>query len=833
MEKKVKDSKWIEEVLQASNTGIWTIIIDEKNGKAGLYGDDVMLKLLGLLEYPGPEACYTHWNSRIEERYKHHVEACVSRMVETGKFLEVQYRWKHPWWGNIFVRCGGRAEHLEDGRIQLKGYHQNINELELLKQENRLREAEIEEIKQQKKNYNELFDSVLCGIITYKRENTKFVCKKVNKETLSIFRCGEERFKNKEEWDVSEMIVKEDIPSFLDMFKKLKKVGDKVSIELRILTNNREKVWVIGNTELIIDEDGEELYRSVFLDNNDSKQKTVILEEIAESVPGGVCLIDLETSSVIYGNEGFYGMYGCTESEMKEKYQNNIMPFMRRVDKKRIDKIIKEALEAGQKSIEYERQIQRPDERKVWILVKGTIVKSRGSLQLNCVLIDITKRKNMERELYLNDRRLSIALEQTANVVYDFDIQKGRIILKNGNFGSMLLAGIVDNAAENLVTMGILHKDYRKSFEEMWHQVANGAETASKELLVRYKEGGPFVWTKAVLRTIYTENGVPLRAVGIFEDISLQKTAELAFIKEEKYRQAMLTETLASAEVNVTQNTIEKAGGIWQRKEANVKMSYDELLERMKEKEIFSEDREMYYATVNREAFENFYKNGQTEIQCEHRRLDTEGRVRWMKLTAHLLKESASGDLKVLIYLRDIDNKKRDELTMKYQSERDSLTGLYNKGTAERLTRSFLEKETGNTVCHAFIIMDLDHFKIMNDSYGHQYGDEVLRNTAAVLRETFRSDDIEGRLGGDEMVVLMKNIPSRQCVEEKMEFIKKRLWEVSRNKDTPVTASIGVSFFKEHGNDYQELYRTADIALYKAKEQGRNQFVIYNASMEE
>lgn len=828
----LNDPKWIGEVLQASNTGIWTIIIDKEKNEAGMFAGDVMLKLLGLLEHPEPEECYIYWNSRIEEKYRSHVEACVKRMIETGKFLEVQYRWKHPWWGNIFVRCGGRAERLEDGKIQIRGYHQNVNELELLKQENRLREAEIEEIKQQKKTYNELFDSVLCGIVTYKKENTKFVFKKVNKEALHIFKYGKETFDGQEEWDVSEFIVKEDIPAFLEVFHSLKNIGDKVSKELRILTSDKEKVWIIGNTELIIDADGEEVYQSVFFDNNDSKQKTALLEEITENIPGGVCLIDLDTFSVLYGNEGFYVMHGCTEAEMREKYQNSTMPFLRRVDKKRIDKIIEEALAASQRSIEYEMQIQRADEKKVWVLVKGTIVKSLGNLQLNCVLIDITDRKNMERELYLNERRLSIALEQTANVVYDFDIKTGRAILKNGNFGPMVPAGIVDNAAENLVTLGILHKEYQKDFEEMWHQVANGSEMASKELLVRYKQGGPYVWTKAVLRTIYTENGAPLRAVGIFEDISLQKTAELAFIKEEKYRQAMLAETLASAEINVTKNIVEKASGLWERKEVNKKLSYDEILEHMLEHEIFSEDREGYYQMVKRESFQSFYDKGQTEIQFEHRRLEANERVRWMKLTAHLLKESISGDLKALIYLKDIDNRKRNELTMKYQSERDSLTGLYNKGTAEKLTRSFLEKEVRENARHAFIIMDLDHFKTMNDTYGHQYGDEVLRDTAAILRETFRSDDIEGRLGGDEMAILMKNIPSRECVVEKLEMIRRKLIERSR-KDINITVSIGVSFFWEHGSSYEELYRTADVALYQAKKQGRNRYVIYDSSMEE
>lgn len=485
---------------------------------------------------------------------------------------------------------------------------------------------------------------------------------------------------------------------------------------------------------------------------------------------------------------------------------------------------------SGQRNVEFELAIQRPDERKIWVLIRGTLINNLGSRQLNCVLIDITDRKNIERELFLNERRLSIALEQTANIVFDFDIKNGRALLKNGNFGPLVPAGIVDNAPENLVKLGILHKDYQKDFEEMWHQIANGSEMASKEMLVRYKQGAPYVWTKAVLRTIYSENGVPLRAVGILEDISLQKSAELAFIKEEKYRKAMLSETLASAEINVTQNRIEKTSGIWDGSTKIKEVSYDDLVEDMLEKEIFFEDRARYINFVSREALTAASDEGQAELNCEHRRVDPNGEIRWMRLTEHLLRDSVSGDLKVLAYLKDIDSKKRNELTMKYQSERDSLTGLYNKGTAERLTKEFLEREDNEDACHAFIIMDLDYFKTINDSYGHQYGDEVLKGTAAILKETFRSDDIEGRLGGDEMAVLMKNIPSRECVEGKLELIKKRLGELSKH-DRKITASIGVSFFREHGRNYEELYRTADIALYKAKEQGRNQYIIYDIEM--
>lgn len=824
-----KDPGWIEEVLQASNTGIWTIVADQNTGRNYMYADDSMLSLLGLPQQPDAEECYRHWSGRVDEKYRSYVDKCVEQMMYTGKFVEVQYQWNHPQWGRIFVRCGGLAEKQEDGRIRLRGYHQNVNELEFLKQEKRLRNAELEEIRQQEKNYNDLFNSVLCGITNYVIQDNTVVFTKINKEALRMFEYTREEFHAKKQWDISELVESEDIGIVKKGLETLRLPGDKINRELRFLTKGGRAFWVIENTELILDRNGNKEMQSVFIDIDDNKKKTVMLQEITENIPGGVCLLELDTYTLLYGNEGFYDLYGTTEQEMREINRSKLDAFIRKVDKKRINTIVRSACANKQRSVEFELPVLRPDNKKIWLLVRGTIINSCGTLQLNCVLIDITDRKNMERELFLNERRLSIALEQTANIVFDFDIKNGRAILKNGNFGPMVPAGIVDNAAENLVLLGILHEDNQKDFEDMWKQVANGSEMASKEIRVKYKMGGPFVWTKAVLRTIYTENGVPLRAVGILEDISLQKTAELAFIKEEKYRQAMLAETFASAEINLKHNTIEKASGVWEMTDKN--MTYDQILERLMETEIYYEDRERYYEVVSREGLAAAYDSGRSEVNIEHRRVNPHGRAIWMRLTAHLLREPVSGDLKALAYLKDIDKEKRTELAIKYQSERDSLTGLYNKGTAEQMTKSFLEEESRRGACHAFIIVDLDHFKTINDSYGHQYGDEVLRKAAAILKETFRNDDIEGRLGGDEMAVLMKNVPSTDCVKEKLELVRQRFLKISEDK-ADITASIGVSLFREHGKDYKELYRTADIALYRAKEEGRNRYIIYSRDIE-
>ena len=818
---------WMQEVLRLGNTGLWSIVIDTVHRKNHMYADDTMLGLLGLTDQPDPEECYSHWFSRIEPKYVDYVTESVDQMIRTGKLIEVQYPWYHPQWGTIYVRCGGKMEDSKDGLIQILGYHQNISELELLKRENKLCNEEIEEILHQRKSYNALFQSVLCGIINYTYEEEGLRFKKVNQEALEIFQYTQKEFTEHGAWKIEELIAAEDIPEFCNSMRSLKKVGDKANREIRFKTKHGEKVWVIEKTELVRDADGDEVYQSVFIDNNENKQKTVMLEEITENVPGGVCLLELATKKIIYGNEGFYQLYGCTEQEMRDIFSCDAGEFFFEEDIRKLDQLVSEAVKTGQKSITYERQIHRLDEKSLWVLVKGTIINNLGSLQLSCVLIDITDRKVMEHELYLNEKRLSIALEQTVNVLFDYDVTTNRMFLKSGHLGNGVIGEIIDEPGMTLVDRGILHEDYQEVFENMCQQITESEDFATGELLIRYEPDSSYIWTKAVLRNIYKEKGISRWAVGVFEDISLQKSAELALKREKKYRQAMLADTLASAEINLTKNVVEKTKGIWKKRQESTIWIYDELVEITANEAVYEEDRYYYLTMASRQAMVQMYLQGETEINCEHRRLDREGNARWMLLTAHLVKEPVSGDLKALIYLKDIDTKKKEELEIRFQSQRDSLTGLYNKGTSERLMKEELLKERPSHLNHAFIIIDLDHFKEINDNYGHQYGDEVLKRTARILTDTFRADDIIGRLGGDEMVVLMRNIPETDVVIEKLKQLETNFKSISLKKE-PVTASIGVAIFDEHGTSYDELYQNADIALYRAKEKGRNCFALFS-----
>ena len=172
-------------------------------------------------------------------------------------------------------------------------------------------------------------------------------------------------------------------------------------------------------------------------------------------------------------------------------------------------------------------------------------------------------------------------------------------------------------------------------------------------------------------------------------------------------------------------------------------------------------------------------------------------------------------------------NKIRSERD-KISSERDifKMEELFNKKTMENLCKmklkTFNENETSN-IFMAFYIIDLDHFKEVNDLFGHQFGDKVLVEFARGLRKIFRPNDCIGRFGGDEFVVIVDSLPNMEVVIRKAEQIKQIAFNLTvEGKGHIVTASIGVAIAPQNGRDYDSLFASADKAVYHVKNNGKN-----------
>ncbi len=184
-----------------------------------------------------------------------------------------------------------------------------------------------------------------------------------------------------------------------------------------------------------------------------------------------------------------------------------------------------------------------------------------------------------------------------------------------------------------------------------------------------------------------------------------------------------------------------------------------------------------------------------------------------------------SGELSQSVgMLEDITETKQ----LQKEADTDQLTGLDNRRSSVEKIRKYLEQpiDIPNTV-HVCMIMDLDYFKSLNDTLGHQMGDKALQDVAAILTQHFREYDILGRLGGDEFLIFIKNIPE-DVVERNINSLLKKLHLTykSENYQVNISASAGAVVVRESGNDFKELYHKADQALYEVKHKKRGGYKI-------
>lgn len=167
------------------------------------------------------------------------------------------------------------------------------------------------------------------------------------------------------------------------------------------------------------------------------------------------------------------------------------------------------------------------------------------------------------------------------------------------------------------------------------------------------------------------------------------------------------------------------------------------------------------------------------------------------------------------------------------EAEIDTLTKLYNKSTTEQVgkikLKTFSDIKDNDTLM-AFYIIDLDHFKEANDTYGHQFGDKVLMEFSKNLRKKFRPNDCIGRFGGDEFVVIIDNLPAMEIITRKARDIKNVALDLEVDgRPAGITASIGIAIVPQDGLDYETVFKAADEALYYVKANGRNGFYYQGA----
>ena len=243
--------------------------------------------------------------------------------------------------------------------------------------------------------------------------------------------------------------------------------------------------------------------------------------------------------------------------------------------------------------------------------------------------------------------------------------------------------------------------------------------------------------------------------------------------------------------------------------------------------------RSLYVDATRRADFERLMREVGSVTQFESQAHRRDGSVIWISENARVVRAT---DGRALYYegtVEDITERKRYQAELEFQATHDALTGLPNRGLLEDRLRQAIgyAHRNGSLVAVAFI--DLDRFKVINDSLGHGSGDEVLMRVSRRIRGALREIDTVARQGGDEFVVVLAEQPT---VESVVAVVERIIEEVAQpvtidGRELYVTCSVGIALYPTDGGDVTTLLRNADAAMFSAKERGRNSFQFYAPNM--
>ncbi len=169
--------------------------------------------------------------------------------------------------------------------------------------------------------------------------------------------------------------------------------------------------------------------------------------------------------------------------------------------------------------------------------------------------------------------------------------------------------------------------------------------------------------------------------------------------------------------------------------------------------------------------------------------------------------------------------------TMREQANMDPLTGLYNRRFCKDYARKLMAMSRRKDTPLGFIMLDLDHFKNINDVYGHEVGDRILRQFAKTVTQSMRETNLTARLGGEEFIILLPDTGAKACqvVAERIRNAVARMNapQVKEKPIPPITVSLGIAVYPEHGGTLEEMLQASDRALYESKRAGRNRSTLY------
>lgn len=480
---------------------------------------------------------------------------------------------------------------------------------------------------------------------------------------------------------------------------------------------------------------------------------------------------------------------------------------------------------SGDGVADFENRYRAKDGSYRWLLWSAT--PDLRERLIYAVAKDVTARKETESILQRREAQLAEA-QQVAHVgSWFWDIPERRLEWSDELYRIYGLEPH-ESVPDTKLYLERVHPDDRERVRAtVASAVRDRRDFSFQERIVR--PGGEVRTLLTKGRIGLADGGEPLRILGTSQDITGSERAKAALAEaEERFRNAFDNAPTGMALVSVDPKT---GGQLLRVNEALcsiVGYTGDELVGRDVQAITHPEDVDADVRLLRR-----LLSGDISNYEVEKRYIHADGHVVWALVRGSIVRDSAGRPLYGVGQMQDVTERKRFEEQLAHQALHDPLTGLPNRTLAlDRLGQALARAgRSGSTVAVLFI--DLDHFKVVNDSLGHHVGDHLLIAVARRLRKVLRSTDTVARLGGDEYLMVCDELPGAQeaiRMTERVEGALARPIELE-GEEQVVTASIGVAIADAPDQEAEALVRDADAAMYRAKELGRARYEVFDQAM--
>lgn len=547
--------------------------------------------------------------------------------------------------------------------------------------------------------------------------------------------------------------------------------------------------------------------------------------EWTESLPCGICaVIPNEELTIAWANGKAYEMLGYTPQLAQRE---GIKTAAQLIPSRELP-LVRDAIQRSYKKeieeFEYEIKVYNKDRELVWLLLRCRFL-SGGEPMIICAMMDITGRKEKEREQNIREQELGRALEQSGQFLARYHLKERSLYLTERAADFFRAPRVCSNMPEIVPGKGYVEGEDLEKYMDFFRRMQDGVLSGSTTLQMRIPPDRQ-VWIRVRYTLVYGYEENERTGFVTFEDVTKQRQREISYQQWYRLFERQVMDSMLYYEYNLTRNALVSVKGrAAPQLPEDFPLTFTEVSEYVAGHLVQEEDRESYLEVFDRKKILDDFYRGKRETHCEYRR-EVEGRRGiWVDAAIQTMQDLDSDDVKCYVLLRNVDSRKRKELEMAEKSQKDALTGVYNRGMGMELMLQMIQRCPGQPAL--FYIMDVDDFKNINDFEGHGQGDFILQQLAKELTSLVRKQDVVCRFGGDEFVIFLRYVAQDrdifQMAQEIGMRINRQIWE-----NCSVTVSIGCAVYPLHGKTLETLYQYADMALYDVKRGGGNNCMIYD-----